>query len=228
VFRAALGYDAAGFSEGAVNAPLVTAGLGAVLLLATAAGPALAQRDRSPEGEVQRLIDQLTPGTTRGIRVPGEAPPPRPAPESPPERTAAPAARPAAPPKAPAPAAATTAPAGVPAASLTVFFATGSAMLTPQAERQLEALGRALTSAQLGSYRFRIEGHTDSVGTRESNQALSERRAAAVREYLMRRFGVPEGRLESVGVGEDQPLVQTPDETADRRNRRVQVVNLGA
>lgn len=193
------------------------------MLAAVAGAPAQAQRNTSGEGEVQRLIDQLSPGsTTRGIRVPAEPAPARPAAEPSQDRVAAPIARPVAPSRP-----ATTAPPGVPAASITVLFATGSATLTPGAERELETLGRALTSQQLTTYRFRIEGHTDSVGTRESNQALSERRAAAVREFLIQRFGIAANRLDAIGVGEDQPLVATPDETPERRNRRVQIVNLG-
>ncbi|WP_207791862.1 OmpA family protein [Siccirubricoccus phaeus] len=175
-----------------------------------AAMPAAAQRGSEPT--VNQLIDQLRPGTgTRGIRVPSE-----PAPAAP-----APAATPAAAPRPAAP----TPPAGT--ASLQVQFATGSASLTPAAERTLDTLGRALTSSDLGGYRFRIEGHTDTVGSAESNQALSERRAAAVRDYLMQRFGVGPGRLDSVGLGESQPAVPTADETPDARNRRVQIVNLG-
>lgn len=175
------------------------------------APPAAAQRGSEPS--VNQLIDQLRPGTaTRGIRVPSE-----PAPSAP----ATPSATPAAMPR-------TTAPAGAAAASLQVQFATGSASLTPAAERTLETLGRALTSNDLATFRFRIEGHTDTVGDAESNRALSERRAATVKAFLMQRFGVPEARLESVGLGESQPLVQTADETAESRNRRVQIVNLGS
>lgn len=202
------------------------ASVGVMMLAAAVALPAAAQRS-SAEGEVQRLIDQLQPGSaTRGIRVPTDPAPaaaPRPAPGAAQDKVAAPSARPIAP-AAPA----TTAPPGMPAASLTVLFPTGSATVTPEAARSLEALGRALTSQALTPYRFRIEGHTDSVGTRESNQALSERRAAAVRAYLIQRFNVPPNRLEAIGIGEDQPLVATPDETPERRNRRVQIVNLGA
>ena len=202
------------------------ASVGVMMLAAAVALPAAAQRS-SAEGEVQRLIDQLQPGSaTRGIRVPTDPAPavaPRRAPGAAQDKVAAPSARPIAP-AAPA----TTAPPGTPAESLTVLFPTGSATVTPEAARSLEALGRALTSQALTPYRFRIEGHTDSVGTRESNQALSERRAAAVRAYLIQRFNVPPNRLEAIGIGEDQPLVATPDETPERRNRRVQIVNLGA
>jgi outer membrane protein OmpA-like peptidoglycan-associated protein len=177
------------------------------------APPAAAQRGSEPS--VNQLIDQLRPGQgTRGIRMPIEAPPPAAAP--------APAAGPA------MAAARTTAPAGLPAASLRVQFATGSASLTPAAERTLETLGRALTSSDLSDFRFRIEGHTDTVGDAELNRSLSERRAMTVRDFLVARFGVAAARLEPVGLGESQLLVPTGDDTAEIRNRRVQIVNLGS
>ncbi|MBR0674458.1 OmpA family protein, partial [Neoroseomonas soli] len=115
-----------------------------------------------------------------------------------------------------------------PSASITVMFATGSAMLTPEAERALAPLGRALASQELAGYRFRIEGHTDTVGDAGVNQALSERRAAAVREYLVNKFRVSPQRLEAIGLGETQLLVPTPPQTPNARNRRVQVVNIGS
>ncbi len=216
-----LRYCVSGMNEVTVTVRKFAAPLGVALALALAT-PAAAQRDRSGEAEVQRLIDQLQPGTTRGIRVPAEPAPARPESAAPQERVAAPA-RPA--PPRPAP---TTAPQGVPAVSLTVLFASGSATLTPQAERELDALGRALVSPQLAPYRFRIEGHTDTVGPRDMNQALSEQRAASVRQFLVQRYGVQPERLDAIGIGEDQPLVRTPDETPERRNRRVQVLNLGS
>lgn len=195
----------------------------ALLLALAASSPALAQGggavSRAPT--VQQLIEQLRPdGDARGIRLPTDPPAEagtRPAvPQG--RRSAAAATRPAP---------GTTAPPGVPAASLTVLFATGSAALMPEAERLLDVLGEALASPALSAYRFRIEGHTDTVGTPEANLELSQRRAAAVRDYLTRRFGLPEARLEAVGLGEGQPLIRTPDGTPEQRNRRVQVINLG-
>lgn len=112
--------------------------------------------------------------------------------------------------------------------NLTVDFATDSAELTPQAMAALDALGRALNNAQLSGYRFRIEGHTDTVGSADYNRALSERRAAAVVAYLTTKFGVVPSRLEAVGMGEQGLLVATPPQTPEQRNRRVQVINLGA
>jgi outer membrane protein OmpA-like peptidoglycan-associated protein len=114
------------------------------------------------------------------------------------------------------------------AVSLTVQFLSGSAELTPEAMRVLDNLGKALNDQALASYRFRIEGHTDTVGTREYNQELSERRAAAVVDYLADRFRVDRARIKAVGMGEDGLLVATPDQTPEPRNRRVQVVNVGS
>jgi OmpA-OmpF porin, OOP family len=115
-----------------------------------------------------------------------------------------------------------------PSVNLTVNFATGSADLTADAIHTLDELGRALASKDLAEYRFRIEGHTDTVGSREYNQALSERRAAAVVDYVAHKYGVDPARLQAVGLGEDGLLVQTPSQTPEPRNRRVQVINLGA
>ena len=115
-----------------------------------------------------------------------------------------------------------------PSVNLTVNFAFGSAELTPEAMRTLDELGRALSSKDLASYKFRIEGHTDTVGTKEQNLTLSERRAAAVVDYVTRKYGVDPTRLQAIGVGEEQLLVPTPPQTPEPRNRRVQVINLGA
>ncbi len=115
-----------------------------------------------------------------------------------------------------------------PAISLNVQFATGSAELTPEATRVLDNLGKALSDQTLASYRFRIEGHTDTVGTRLYNKELSDRRAAAVVDYLATNYHVDRGRMEAIGLGEDGLLVQTPDQTPEQRNRRVQVVNVGS
>ncbi|MGK7862577.1 OmpA family protein [Falsiroseomonas sp. E2-1-a4] len=179
-------------------------GLGLALLLAPAAAWAQVP-------EVERLIEGLDPASpvTRGIRVP--APPGA-----------------GVPPGIPAPdLTTTTAPPGAAAISLTVTFASGSAELGPDATRVLDNLGQALGSPRLAGYRFRVEGHTDTAGPASMNQALSDRRAAAVRDLLIKRHSVDPARIEAVGLGETQLLVPTQDETAEPRNRRVQVVNLG-
>jgi OmpA-OmpF porin, OOP family len=114
-----------------------------------------------------------------------------------------------------------------PSASIYVQFQTGSDELTPQAAASLNELGKALGSSALSSYRFRIEGHTDTVGQKDYNQALSERRATAVVRYIEQKFSIDASRLTSVGMGSDHLLVPTPAQTPEARNRRVQVVNIG-
>jgi len=184
---------------------------GFALAPAVLAPAALAQNPSS-----QQIIDALRPsgdtlgGPTRGIRPVSPAASTAPAM---PAAVAAPQPQP---------------PAAAPSVNLTVTFSSGSANLTPQAIRTLDELGKALASPDLAAFRFRVEGHTDTVGDDAMNQSLSERRAAAVVQYLSARFGIPAERLQAVGLGESQPLVQTGDQVNEPRNRRVQVVNLGA
>lgn len=121
-----------------------------------------------------------------------------------------------------------TAPVAGPSVNLTVNFPTGSAELTPAGKASLDALGKALASSDLAKFRFRIEGHTDNVGSREANLALSRQRAEAVVSYLGSQFNVAPSRLEAVGMGEEHPLIATPPQTPEARNRRVQVINIGA
>lgn len=206
----------------------------AAVLAALVAMPADAQ-PRDPSAS--EIIDALRPKpgqfqpATRGIR-PVSPQPAAPAPAQPAAATpTAPVAAPPPPAQAAPPVQAVVPPAQPPAEapsiSLTVQFATGSAALTPQAIRVLDELGKALLSEDLRPYRFRIEGHTDTTGSRAANQALSERRAAAVRSYLTQNFGIEASRLVAIGLGQTRLAVQTPDGVDEPRNRRVQIVNIG-
>ncbi len=103
--------------------------------------------------------------------------------------------------------------------NLRLEFLVGSAQLTPQAREEAKVFARSLQLPELASKRFRIEGHTDASGVRATNVALSERRAAAVADFLATQ-GVARDRLEVRGVGPDQPL---PGRRAtDPNNRRVE------
>jgi outer membrane protein OmpA-like peptidoglycan-associated protein len=115
-----------------------------------------------------------------------------------------------------------------PTVSMTVQFATGSAELTPQAVQTLTSLGQALNNPTLANYRFRIEGHTDTVGSPAYNQQLSQRRAEAVVDYLAANFHIDRNRVQAIGMGQDGLMIQTPPQTPEARNRRVQVVNIGS
>jgi OOP family OmpA-OmpF porin len=190
---------------------------GACCLVLSAAMP---QAARAADPTSDQIVKSLTPGvgmqgTSRGLR-----PLAKPA-----EGAAAPAAGPAATaPASPAQAMATAAP----SVSLHVEFATGSAVLTPAAISVLNSLGAALTDPALAPYRFRIEGHTDTVGAPAVNQALSDQRANAVADYLVAHFQVDRARLAPIGVGQAGLAVPTPAQTPEPRNRRVLVVNVGA
>jgi OmpA-OmpF porin, OOP family len=190
--------------------------------------PALAQSSPSADQIINSLkpSGNLVTGGTRGIRLAA------PSTEGAAQQPGAPAPSPVQQPRVAAskPVTATTTRTSTtgPAVNLTVNFASGSAELTPEAIHTLDALGSALASKDLAAYRFRIEGHTDTVGSQDYNRALSEHRAKAVVDYVAKKFGVDPSRLEAVGMGEDGLLVTTPPQTPEPRNRRVQVVNLGA
>lgn len=113
-----------------------------------------------------------------------------------------------------------------PSVDLEVRFKFASAELTEEARHVLDQLGAALTDPRLASYRFKLVGHTDAVGSEAYNVTLSTERAAAVREYLRERFHVSESRLESIGVGESQ--LRDPEHPTSGVNRRVQVMNIGS
>jgi OOP family OmpA-OmpF porin len=107
--------------------------------------------------------------------------------------------------------------------NLRLAFETGSARLTPAAIAQARVFGRALMLPQLVNMRFRIEGHTDAVGSRAGNVALSQRRAQSVADFLI-AMGVPRARLDVQGYGPDRPLPGTG--RASAQNRRVEAVRI--
>ena len=110
-----------------------------------------------------------------------------------------------------------------PAADLAVNFDFNSATLTPTARKILDNLAAAMTS-NLEAYKFVLEGHTDATGSNSYNQELSERRADAVRDYLVEQHHVEATRLEAVGKGKKDLL--DPANPAAAINRRVRVVNV--
>jgi len=69
--------------------------------------------------------------------------------------------------------------------------------------------------------KVQIEGHCDERGTNEYNLALGQRRADAVKRYLI-ALGVPTGRLSTISYGEERPVCTQPDESCYARNRRAQ------
>lgn len=105
------------------------------------------------------------------------------------------------------------------ALSLPVQFRFDSAEILPEARQQLDAVaaGIQLLPAHQAVV---IEGHTDSTGSDDYNETLSQRRAHAVRRYLVATHGIAPQRLRAQGLGETMPLDGT--QPHDPSNRRVQ------
>jgi outer membrane protein OmpA-like peptidoglycan-associated protein len=102
-----------------------------------------------------------------------------------------------------------------------INFEFGSAVIPRSEYRKVLEIADALSDVLDRRRRalFLIEGHTDAVGSRSSNQVLSERRAASLKRVLVNDFGIPSRVLETVGYGEDYLLINTSRE--EWRNRRV-------
>ena len=103
-----------------------------------------------------------------------------------------------------------------------ILFHTNSADLTEQAKVNLDEWGKSLIHPTLSESTFQIGGHTDDIGPSTYNRDLSERRAAAVKQYLAGKFDIDVERLEVMAFGEDQPLIENKDAEARRLNRRVE------
>ena len=105
-----------------------------------------------------------------------------------------------------------------------VLFDTDRATLKPGAREKLaKVAGVLLTYPGLD---IEVEGHTDSVGSDEYNQDLSERRAATVRNYLVSQ-GIPRETVDAMGFGESRPVVGNETAAGRQQNRRVELVVSG-
>ena len=101
-----------------------------------------------------------------------------------------------------------------------LLFDTGKASFQKSADQVLEAM--VVIFKEYPQANFAIEGYTDSVGSESSNQALSERRANAVRDYLISN-GINAERLTAAGYGEDSPIATNNTRAGRSENRRVEV-----
>lgn len=106
------------------------------------------------------------------------------------------------------------------AADVRVLFANGSTELNAHGISEISHFAHALQSPALSSKNFIVEGHTNSVGARDYNLDLSQRRAQAVVDYLIKQ-GVAASRLQAKGYGFDKP--RNADSKA-AGNRRVEIV----
>jgi len=102
-----------------------------------------------------------------------------------------------------------------------VFFGTDRSDLTQEAQAELQKQATWLKTYP--QYRFVVEGHCDERGTREYNLALGERRAAAVKNYLV-ALGIDANRMQTISYGKERPAVLGDDEAAWAQNRRGVIV----
>jgi outer membrane protein OmpA-like peptidoglycan-associated protein len=90
----------------------------------------------------------------------------------------------------------------------------------------VQALGKALTNPDLKGSTFVVAGYTDAMGGEQYNQDLSERRADAIKRYLVDKYGIAGSDLVTVGYGKSK--LKDPSQPMAEANRRVQVVNMQA
>jgi outer membrane protein OmpA-like peptidoglycan-associated protein len=107
---------------------------------------------------------------------------------------------------------------------LEITFDYNSANISGKSLPSVQALGRALTSADLKGSTFIVAGHTDAAGGDAYNQDLSERRADSIKRYLTDKFGIAGADLVTVGYGKSK--LKDPSQPMAEVNRRVQVVNM--
>jgi len=111
-----------------------------------------------------------------------------------------------------------------PKIDLEINFDYNSADISAKSLPSVQALGRALTNNDLKGSTFVVAGHTDAAGGEGYNQDLSERRADAIKRYLVDKYGINGTDLVTVGYGKSK--LKDPSQPVAEVNRRVQVVNM--
>jgi outer membrane protein OmpA-like peptidoglycan-associated protein len=101
-----------------------------------------------------------------------------------------------------------------------ILFATNSSTLEPQAKTNINKLAEILN--KYPDTNILVTGHTDSDGTDEYNQTLSEKRAKSVSDYTMIQ-GINSSRLSIIGLGESEPVASNDTDDGKHLNRRVEI-----
>ena len=103
-----------------------------------------------------------------------------------------------------------------------IYFDSGSDRLRPESTPTLKEIGEMLK--EHADLTLTIEGHTDNTGAAETNQELSNKRAAAVKAFLQSSYGVDAARLKSAGFGAGKPVAPNTTPEGRQQNRRVDLV----
>lgn len=103
-----------------------------------------------------------------------------------------------------------------------IQFTPGSDQIMPGSYLLLDKLGETMTS--FGNTVLRIEGNTDSTGTQAVNVPLSEKRAQAVKTYIVQNFpNIPPTRFQTIGRGSSNPIAENTSEAGRQQNRRTDI-----
>jgi len=105
--------------------------------------------------------------------------------------------------------------------AMKILFEFDSADIKPEAVDTIELLAQSLITRQAAGKPVWIEGHTDSIGTKQYNKQLSKRRASAVKALLVENYGIEPERLFVIGKGEVELF--EPQKPKSAINRRVQI-----
>lgn len=101
-----------------------------------------------------------------------------------------------------------------------IYFQRSEAIVLPQSFPELSQLVRVLS--EVPTLYIQVEGHTDNNGTEELLKKLAEDRAAAIKDFLVKK-GINPVRIETIGFGGDRPLNDNATESERKRNRRVEI-----
>jgi OmpA-OmpF porin, OOP family len=107
-------------------------------------------------------------------------------------------------------------------ADFLILFDFGSNRISRESEALLTRIAAVMNAPSAAGLRFHLIGHTDGVGSAAANQALSQRRAEAVKTWLAQKGGVAATRLEASGMGKSK--LADPAHPAAAANRRVEIV----
>jgi len=110
--------------------------------------------------------------------------------------------------------------------NLLIEFDTNKAVIKPAYYPNLDAVGEFMQ--KYPTIDITVEGHTDNVGSNAYNQKLSQRRAAAVKKYIVDKFGIDAKRIKAVGYGETKPVDTNKTTEGRYHNRRVQAHHAAA
>lgn len=105
--------------------------------------------------------------------------------------------------------------------TLSINFTPGSDEIMAGSYFTLDSLGETMTS--FGNTYLRIEGNTDATGKRAANVSLSEKRADAVKAYLVKNHNIPAERFQTIGHGPDNPVAPNTTEAGRQLNRRTDI-----